>query len=135
MGVFSFLQDRVLERTREHVARNQNERNGRYHPFDQAVLEWLENVDWSADDPTRLPHGWTGIENVLLPLIEQNEFEVKCLGCNQDYKPESLICVPETHKFGSFHHILACPENHRLIAIETLHTVKRNMIDLCPATK
>lgn len=123
MGVFSFLQERVLERTREYIERNRNEREGRYHPFDKAVLEWLKNVDWSAGDPARLPHGWIGIEIILLPLIEKNEFDAKCLGCNQDYKPDSLIRVPETHKFGSFHHILSCPENHRLIAMETIHTV------------
>ena len=123
MGLFSFRQEHVLECARRHIERTQFEGDSRYHPFDQSVLKWLANVDWSASEPIRLPQGWVGIECALLPLIEENEFRVKCLGCNRDYLPESLVRVAETHGFGSFHHILDCPKDHRLIAIETIHTV------------
>lgn len=123
MGVFSLDQARVLEHARRHIKRNQFESNGRYHPFDQSLLEWLEDVDRSAPESIRLPQGWIGIESALFPLIEKNEFRVKCRGCHRNYLPESLVRVPETHRFGSFHHILDCPAGHRLLAIETLHTV------------
>lgn len=121
MGLFSFSQEQVLERVREHLEWNRDA-NGN-HPFDLSILEWLQNVDWLSHEPVRLPHGWVGIEIILLWIIEGKDFEIRCLGCQRDYRPPSLIRVPETHKFGSFHHILDCPEGHRLIAIETMHTV------------
>jgi hypothetical protein len=119
--LFSFSQEQVLESARRHIGRNQDRQDN--PPFDQAVLDWLQDVDWLAPSPVRLPHGWVGMESILLPLIEGNSFEIRCMGCQRNYRPPSLVCVPETHKFGSFHHILDCPEGHRLIAIETAHTV------------
>jgi hypothetical protein len=121
MGLFSFSQKQVLESARRHIERNQDGRDN--HPFDQAVLDWLQDVDLLAPSAVRLPHGWVGMESILLPLIEGNSFEIRCMGCQRNYRPRRLVCVLETHRFGSFHHILDCPEGHRLIAIETVHTV------------
>jgi len=100
VGLFSFSQEHVLVWVREHLEWNRYGNDN--HPFDQSILEYLQNVGWLSHDPARLPHGWVGIENILLPLIQENDFEIKCLGCQRDYRPQSLICVPETHKFGSF---------------------------------
>lgn len=122
MGLFAFNRELVLEGATQHVERNRWDPDESDHPFDLAVLEWLRDLDYLAQEPVRLPEGWVGIEIVLLPLIESGDFEIHCLGCKRKYLPSTLILVPETHRFGSFHRIWDCPEGHRLIKIEYMHT-------------
>lgn len=122
MGLFTFERELVLAAATHHVERNKWDPDESVHPFDQAVLEWLSDPDYLAQEPVRLPKGWFGMEIVLLPLIESGDFEVRCLGCEREYDPSSLVLVPETHRYGSFHRIWDCPEGHRLIKIEYMHT-------------
>lgn len=121
MGLFTFERKSVWESAWRLVERNKWEEGEPPHPLESALLKWLGDPDFLASEPIRIPAGWVGMESVLLPLIERNAFKIKCLGCNREYRPESLEIVPETHKLGTFHHILDCPEGHRLIAIETMH--------------
>ena len=122
MGLFTFEREDVLAGAKQHVECNKWEPDESNHPFDQAVLEWLSDPDYLARESVRLPQGWVGMEIILLPLIESGAFALHCLGCKREYRPSDLLLVPETHRFGSFHRIWDCPEGHRLIKIEYMHT-------------
>jgi hypothetical protein len=120
-GIFRFLSSDCADYLRDELAEFPHLK----YTEDPVMLDWFEARDESSEQVLSIPAEWRRFKYIAETLIRKHRCRAFCTYCG--FEQDDLVPAHVGRLVGSgwARELFLCPQNHKLLDIETIHFLVR----------